>query len=85
LLGKIAALYLNRAVKATPQPSKGNAMRLCECNPDMKQCPDLGEFPVIFEVPEDPPQVRWVCEEHYKFLIEFKMAKDAPDDLVNSH
>jgi hypothetical protein len=51
----------------------------------MKQCPDLGEFPVIFEVPEDPPQVRWVCEEHYKFLIEFKMAKDAPDDLVNSH
>ena len=60
-------------------------MKLCECNPDMKQCPDEGTFPVVFELPEGPPIVRWVCEDYYKFLIEFKMAKDASDELIRSN
>jgi hypothetical protein len=51
----------------------------------MEQCPDEGTFPVVFEVPEDPPIVRWVCKEHYDFLIEFKMAKDASDELIRSN
>jgi len=59
-------------------------MRFCECNPDMEQCPSLGEFPVLFEVNEDPPVVRWICKDHYDVLIEFGLAKDAPDDLVNN-
>lgn len=58
-------------------------MRLCECNPDMTQCPNAGEYPVIFEVYEDVKRVNWVCKDHYGVLIEFKLAKDAPDSLVN--
>ena len=60
-------------------------MKLCECNPDMEQCPDVGTFSVVFEVNEDPPRLRWVCKEHYDYLIEFKLAKDAPDELIRSN
>lgn len=50
----------------------------------MQQCPNPGEYPVIFEVYADPPRLQWVCTDHYKVLIEFKLATDAPDDLVNA-
>lgn len=59
-----------------------DAQRLCECNPDMQQCPNAGTHPVVFEVREDDNRLtQWVCDDHYPILIEFKLATDVEESL----
>jgi hypothetical protein len=62
--------------------------KVCECNRDLDggcdtPCTELAAVPVVFFVYDHPVRVQWVCEAHYKMLVEIGLARDATNDEIN--